>query len=976
MMIHTDAGRTRRHIALTGSMILGLGYLASETVLAETALPATQSQARTYHIAAQALGPALQEFAAQAGLQLLFSESDVAGLRTEGLQGSFATDQALKRLLAGTGLVFEYPKPDAVIIRRPGDTAAAGSAAAGAMSAAQNTTSNDARERAASSNSGNLTPAGNGTQSAADIAEIIVTGRAGVEQRTKVETSYSVTNIDQERLRLQGPTSVTESLKSVPGFWVEASGGEASGNVRARGIPVDGFGSITLLEDGIAVQNDPALGYLNADQAFRLDETIDRIEVVRGGPASIFYANAPAGAVNYIPRRVADQAEGVAKYTVGDYGLNRVDAWYGAPIGDWKLSAGGFYRYDNGIRNPGFHGDDGGQFRVSVAREFERGKISFDIKRLEDTVFLDLGIPMRVYPDGKIRAVPGFDTNYGTLAGPQTSLIQMQTVNAMPTVNGTNTLTVGTPFSFDNTIGTQVKRTQATGNLELELGDGFTLSDHLRYDQTNTVRNGVFPNTVMGAATFLSQSAGLLGKYYPGATSLQLRYTDSPATVFNTPNGLLVAGGLRNVTSPLKELMNDARLMRQFDFGSQTHDATLGFYVANVSQTFNRYSSTALLNVQNNARLVDLVALNTDGSVAGSLTDHGIYHYGYEWANTNGQATTTAFYLADEWQITQALRIDAGARWEETHLTANVEESQTVNLGTSATSQMLTGNGQFAHFNQTFSKVGWTVGANWQFTDHSGLFARYTPTFRLPSLSTYTTASLTATNTNVAKPIVQTMDLGEIGYKYANQWTDLYATAFWTRYNNVAFTNNVFNLQASTPPVPQNLYADTQTYGLELEGGLYPVKWFDLTYSATLEQPKYKGLTYTDNVAGQPVLRDYDGHQLIRVPKVSVRIVPGVNLFDQRLRLQASWEWEGARYVDTANSVILPHYDVIGVSARLAVTERFDLYAYVDNVTNSAGLTEGNPRVGEVQNADAGASTFIARPILGRAYRVSMMYRF
>ena len=117
----------------------------------------------------------------------------------------------------------------------------------------------------------------------------------------------------------------------MPGFWVEASGGEASGNVRARGIPVDGFGSITLLEDGMPVQHDPALGYLNGDQAFRLDETIDRIEVVRGGPSSIFYSNAPAGAVNYIPRSVGDHAEGVVKYTAGDYGLNRLDLWYGAP---------------------------------------------------------------------------------------------------------------------------------------------------------------------------------------------------------------------------------------------------------------------------------------------------------------------------------------------------------------------------------------------------------------------------------------------------------------------------------------------------------------------------------------------------------------------------------------------------------------------------------------------------------------------
>jgi outer membrane receptor protein involved in Fe transport len=174
----------------------------------------------------------------------------------------------------------------------------------------------------------------------------------------------------------------------------------------------------------------------------------------------------------------------------------------------------------------------------------------------------------------------------------------------------------------------------------------------------------------------------------------------------------------------------------------------------------------------------------------------------------------------------------------------------------------------------------------------------------------------------------------------------------------------------------QQLYADTKTYGLELEGGLFPVEWFDVTLSATLEQPEYKGLIYTDNVSGNPVLRNYDGNQLIRVPKVSVRLVPGINLFDQRLRLQVAWEYEGARYVDTANSVVLPAYNTFNASARLVLTEHMDLYGYVDNITNSLGLTEGNPRQGEVQSADAGANTFIARPILGRAARVSVVYRF
>ncbi len=60
--------------------------------------------------------------------------------------------------------------------------------------------------------------------------------------------------------------------------------------------------------------------------------------------------------------------------------------------------------------------------------------------------------------------------------------------------------------------------------------------------------------------------------------------------------------------------MNDARIMHKFELAGQTHDATLGFYVANIDQDFSRYSSTALLDVQNNSRLLDLVSVDPDRS--------------------------------------------------------------------------------------------------------------------------------------------------------------------------------------------------------------------------------------------------------------------------------------------------------------------------------------------------------------------------
>ncbi|WP_267220956.1 TonB-dependent receptor [Dyella silvae] len=912
--------------------------------------PATPTH--TAAIAPMPLSQALDRFARGANLQIVYGSEIADSIRSPGADAGLPPEQQLRQLLSGTGLTYRFITPNTVTIVPGNVSANAGSPAAAAATTAGKDASDPAPANAAS--------ATNDGKSAKDLDQVVVTARSGVDVRTKAQTSYSITTIDEDRLRMQAPTSVTEAMKSVPGFWVEASGGEASGNIRARGIPVDGFGSVNLLEDGIPVQHDPALGYLNADQAFRLDETIDRIEVVRGGPSSIFYSNAPAGAINFIPRQVGDMAEGLVKYTVGNYSLNRLDFWYGTPIGGgWKLSAGGFYRIDDGIRRPGFTNDQGGQLRATLSRTFENGDISFDIKHMDDKVALDLGIPMYRNASSDLVAVPGFNGNYGTLAGPDTEHVNM--------IQGNGNL-----YKFDNSLGTDVKRTQFTVKFDYNLGADWKLAENLRYSDTDTQRNGVYPNAIQTATAFLASAQSRLKQYFPNAAGMQLQYVDVPNQVFNNAsqngNGLVVIGGLRGITMPMNEFTNDTRLLRKFELGDQTHDVTLGYYYAHFNQSFDRYSSTALLDTRDNARLLDLVALDSAGNPIGKLTNGGIYNYGYEWAHASGQSNTNAFYVSDEWQITDKLRIDGGARWEDVNTKGWTESPKTVNLGTPPTSQIITGSGQVVSYDHSFNKVGWTLGANYQFSDHQGVFARYTSTFRLPNLSSYIT-------TPTATPVIQTMILPEMGYKFSNRYMDAYATLFYTKYNNVSFSNYVFNANTGAS-TPQTGYANTKTYGLELEGTFYLSRLFDVQYTATLQDPQYKGLRYTTVVAGAPVLLDYDDNQLIRVPKTSFRVVPGVNLLNDRLRLQMTYEYEGKRYVDTANSVVLPQYHTIGFSARYQATPELSFFLYADNLNNSLGLTEGNPRAGELASADAGKSVFIARPLLGRSFRASVMYRF
>lgn len=789
-------------------------------------------------------------------------------------------------------------------------------------------------------------------QAEAAPAEVVVTGTAA--RQSKLKASYSITTINEETLRMQAPTSVTEAVKSVPGFWVEASGGEASGNIRARGIPVDGFGSVTLLEDGIPIQHDPSLGFLNADQAFRLDETIDRIEVVRGGPSSVFYTNAPAGAINFLSREIGERRNGLLKFTASDKGQRRADFWAATPLAEgWGVGIGGFYRIDDGIRSPGFRANDGGQLRLKLVKEIERGRITIDAKHLDDKVALFLAIPMRTYADGKIRAVPGFDGNYGTVAGPETRFVRMKMGD-------------GGVYEFDNTEGTHVRRDQLSVKLEKELGE-WRLTEALRYADTRTQRNGVFANQLQSIDSFLAQSRNLLARV-PGAVSLGLRPVNAPGAPYAGENGLMIVGGLRGVTIPLEEVVNDLRLSRRFMLGGQAHDLTAGYYFARFDQGFDRYSSSVLLRAQSQAPLLDLVGLDASGKPVGTLTERGIYQYGYEWENAEGDSTTHALYLADEWQLSPALRLDGGLRWERVRTKGWTERPTNVDLGSFAASRIRTGSGVFDRYDYHFDKTGWTLGANYQLAKNAGLFGRWTSAFRLPNLSSY------ITNPG-AKPVIQTMDLAEVGYKYRSALFDLYPTLFYSKYDNVSYTNYVFSLDNASA-APQTGYASTRSYGLELEGMLRPASWADLGLTLTLQEPEYRDLRYTDRVNNLPVQRDFSGNRLVRVPKVSARLTPGLNLLGDDLRLQLTWEYQGDRFVDSANSVRLPSYQVWNFSARYRIAPNLTGYVYVDNIDNSQGLTEGNPRAGELQNADAGANTFLARPVLGRALRAALKFDF
>ncbi len=60
------------------------------------------------NIPAGGLGPALIALAKDRHFQIVYVTEEIANVRTEGAVGEFTTEEALKRLLAGTGLTYRY----------------------------------------------------------------------------------------------------------------------------------------------------------------------------------------------------------------------------------------------------------------------------------------------------------------------------------------------------------------------------------------------------------------------------------------------------------------------------------------------------------------------------------------------------------------------------------------------------------------------------------------------------------------------------------------------------------------------------------------------------------------------------------------------------------------------------------------------------------------------------------------------------
>src|SRR5512140_1798536 len=127
-------------------------------------------------------------------------------------------------------------------------------------------------------------------------SEAIVVSATQTETRLS-DTPASVIVISGTTLATTAASTTDDALRQVPGFALFRRSGSRSANPTSQGVSLRGLGAsgasrALVLDDGIPL-NDPFGGWIYWSSVPR--ESLDRVEVVRGGVSQLYGSSALGG---------------------------------------------------------------------------------------------------------------------------------------------------------------------------------------------------------------------------------------------------------------------------------------------------------------------------------------------------------------------------------------------------------------------------------------------------------------------------------------------------------------------------------------------------------------------------------------------------------------------------------------------------------------------------------------------------------
>ncbi|MEX0733048.1 MAG: TonB-dependent receptor, partial [Steroidobacteraceae bacterium] len=682
------------------------------------------------------------------------------------------------------------------------------------------------------------------------------------------------------------PQSTADLFKSIPGVWVESSGGIAGANIDVRGLPGGGDAPfVTLAINGSPLYGTEMLSFFEQSSIFRIDETVASVEGLRGGPNAVFGKGEPGLTVNFNLREGSEETEGVVKYSTSDYDLQRLDARLSGELAeDFYYMIGGYIQSSPGIRDAQFTAEEGNQFTVNLTKLFDTGKLNVFARMTDD------------HGQWILPQALNSGNDEGTFAqlGNATRFREIQTNTA------------GNTEIFDFSNGRGWDGMVTGGSAEFDLGGGFTIRDQFTFMDGDADTYGFVP---AGGAVTAGAVTAVTGSPVTTASGATLAPTDFVQTY-----------GHWVVQKDLEALINDISINKVF---ADTHDVTFGYYRASWSSD-DFWTIGNPIPVHNVANGEPLDPSTTPADIAAAGGNAG-FLFGLQSA---GDARTEAFYLADSWQMTDRFRLDLGVRYED--LTIDYVLDTGPGFADGAVDQSTHLNGD---------ETAYTAALNYDFTDELGAFVRYTDGFLFPHFD----------DIRENRNTVDAVEQFEAGIKYNAGPFQLYGTAFYNE--NDAFSSTVGGV------LPPTAFT-TEAYGIELDGSLN-FGALVVSFIGTLQETEI-----TDSTTPADI-----GNKVLRQPDWQLRLSPSYSFeagdFDTTLYVGATFVDD--RFGDNANTVLLDSYEKIDVGVMVHTAGGLFFQVHGDNVTDSDGITEGDPRNPAAPNG---------RPIFGRSVMFSVGYDF
>lgn len=730
------------------------------------------------------------------------------------------------------------------------------------------------------------------------LQEVVVTGGNSLK---KVESSVAITTINAKDIATRQPQNTADMFRAIPGLWVESYGGSGPGNVFVRGFPqTGGYSFVGMMEDGLPVMPTNTNRNTSPDVYTKVDYTLQNVEAVRGGTASILMPNSAGMVMNMLSKTGGEKTSGMFGYQRGlNQNLNRFDGNLGGSLSkNIRYNIGGFYRTDEGIISPGFVGNRGGQVKANVTYNFsnKKGFLRLYTKYLNDHNYWSRQSFYKYDGSGTAQGLPQYDLFTQSMI-PQETMLNYETFN-------------GLKFDGDYKDGMHTKLSNVGLQFHYET-NGWQFNNSFRIQ-------GVDYKNVAEGFNSVAQYGSTRKYYYLDGTPLTVSPTDYYANMqYNIASG------------------TDKQFVDYLDIRKQIGKNNLSVGVAYHVTTIDyiQGSASGIAEFKPNPRR--LLVNKTTGN---DLTP--VFNTTRTGYNTNvGTTKTTSLYLRDEIALTEKTRLDLGIRMDKDNISG-----QNPNIVGTATNANPAGKGfyidgykDFATENHTY--FSYSAGINQKFTDYFALFGRATKSYN--AISIY---DITLQGYNPASIKTRNILLGELGARYGKNNFALFTSLVYATVENVSLVFFVPTNSGSTVRYPA--FGSTRSLSAEVEATYQPLKMLGFRLTSTFNKAEYTDFKFTaaqdvrDDIKGKNY--DWTGNALEALPKLNLEFATNFNYKGFNANFFVTHV--GKRFTSASNTVSMAAYQTLNMALGYKVTKniKFTLNGY--NMTNTRGLVAGDVR--------------------------------